>query len=265
MRILFMGRKDVGARCLDWLISEGHSIEAVLTDSHLDGSPTAAVANKHGLRLLTQSEARAQIQDGSLDYDLGLSVVYWRRITADMIKVATRGIVNFHPAPLPDYKGTAGYNIAILRNLKEWAVSAHYVDELIDNGPIIHVERFAIDADTETARSIEHTSQQALVRLFKATVADLQSSEAFLPAYPNTGGEYFTRQDMEAMKLVEANDDVDRKIRAFWFPPYSGATVSVEGRKYTLVNDKILDEIAQLTSGTSLKSPGAQTGPRFNN
>ena len=46
------------------------------------------------------------------------------------------GIVNFHPAPSPDYKGIGGYNLALLNNVDSWAVTAHYIDEKIDTGPI---------------------------------------------------------------------------------------------------------------------------------
>ena len=39
------------------------------------------------------------------------------------------------------------------------------------------------------------------------------------------------------------NEDLDLKIRAFWFPPYEGAGFEVNGRFYTLVNDEILKSL----------------------
>ena len=35
-----------------------------------------------------------------------------------------------------------------------------------------------------------------------------------------------------------------KKIRAFWFPPYDGAYVEINGQKYTLINRQLLEEIA---------------------
>ena len=42
------------------------------------------------------------------------------------------------------------------------------------------------------------------------------------------------------MKEVKDGDDIDRKIRAFWFPPYDGAYIKLNGTKYSLANSFIL-------------------------
>ena len=57
------------------------------------------------------------------------------------------------------------------------------------------------------------------------------------------GGRYLSRKEMEEMKRINPGDDVDTKIRAFWFPPYDGAYVELDGKRYTLVNRKILEEL----------------------
>jgi hypothetical protein len=54
--------------------------------------------------------------------------------------------------------------------------------------------------------------------------------------------------------FVFATDKVDRKVRAFWFPPYDGAYVEHDGEKFTLVNRPILDEFAD-PDVSSLLSP----------
>ena len=69
----------------------------------------------------------------------------------------------------------------------------------------------------------------------------------------NKGGRYISREEMEAMKKISENDDIDRKIRAFWFPPYTGAYMEINGEKYTLINDYILKTLAK--NGTSLIVP----------
>ena len=40
-------------------------------------------------------------------------------------------------------------------------------------------------------------------------------------------------------------DDLDRKLRAFWYPPHPGALLEVEGRELTLVDESLLAEVAQ--------------------
>ncbi len=53
MKVLFMGRKQVAADCLEWLVHQpGVEIVSVLTDSDVAGSCTAERARRFGLRLI---------------------------------------------------------------------------------------------------------------------------------------------------------------------------------------------------------------------
>jgi methionyl-tRNA formyltransferase len=244
-KILFMGRKKVAAKCLDFLAHrEDVEIVGVLTDSHLAVSPTTDIAKKYGFKIFDFDSALKSIEDESLHFDLGLSMLYWRKLKGGFLTVPKNGVINFHPAPLPEYKGTAGYNLAILDGLKKWAVTAHYVDESIDTGKIIETNYFDIDYDNETAQSLERTSQDFLSAQFNRVVECALNQEGLLPSIDNEGGRYVSRLEMEMMKEVKPTDDVSRKIRAFWFPPYDGAYMMVNGVKCTLVDRKILDGLS---------------------
>lgn len=251
IKVLFMGRKPVAAKALAWLIQhENVTVVGVITDSHLAISPTSEIARKAGLPLLNRELVEQEVANGTLSFDLALSVLYWQKIRKPLIESCPKGIVNFHPAPLPDYKGTAGYNLAILEDLPKWAVSAHYVDEGIDTGEIIQVRDFSVDRARETARSLEAKSQPELLAQFKDVTSQLLNNEARLPTIPNGAGRYVSRAEMEAMKEVKPGDDIERKIRAFWFPPYDGAYKIVGGIKCTLVNRTILESLADQTSSS---------------
>lgn len=245
MKILFMGRKSIAASALRWLAAQNDvQIIGVLTDHHLPVSPTAEAARALELPLFTLDEIQSRLVEDGWTFDLGLSLLYWRRIPPALIRIPSRGIINFHPAPLPDYKGTGGYNIAVLEGLSQWAVSAHYVDEHIDTGRIIHVDRFEIDPQTETARSLEATCRHRLQDLFLSVTAKALQTPSLLPSVENQGGRYISRAEMEAMKAIRPGDDIERKIRAFWFPPYDGAYLEMGEQRYTLVNRHILNELA---------------------
>ena len=243
-----MGRKPIAAQSLEYLLSiNGIKIIGVLTDNHLMVSPTRDLALSHGLTLYDYDQALAAIKAGNLKFDIGLSVLYWRILSDEFLTLPSRGIINFHPAPLPEYKGTAGYNIAILDELTEWAVTAHYIDEGIDTGGIIEVSRFKISKENETAKSLEYKSQSVLFDLFTRTVNSALNSQILLKTSPNIGGRYVSRKEMELMKEVLPGDNVSRKIRAFWFPPYDGANIIVNGVRCTLVDSFILQQLADPT------------------
>lgn len=251
-KILFMGRKQVSANLLEFLAQQnGIEIVGVLTDSHLQGSPTTAMAQKLGLPLYTFDTALEAMREGRLKYDLGLSILYWRKLRDEFLTTPSRGTINFHPAILPEYKGTGGYNLAIMDELSEWGISAHYVDASIDTGELIEIARFPMDPATATAQSLEQTSMQVLEDFARRLIMQAVESDTQLPTTPNVGGRYVSRDEMEAMKEIKEGDDVDKKIRAFWFPPYDGAYVLINGQKYTLMNRQLLEEVAPKNS-TSL-------------
>ena len=135
--------------------------------------------------------------------------------------------------------------------LSEWGSTAHYVDASIDTGEIIEVDRFPIDSSVETAQSLERKTMQALEPFAQRIIARAVEAQAKLPTTPNIGGRYVSRDEMEAMKQIRDGDDVEKKIRAFWFPPYDGAYVEIDGQKYTLINRQLLEEVAPKDS-TSL-------------
>lgn len=245
INVLFMGRKPIAAQALAWLIEQpGVRVAAVITDSHLSISPTREVAIANGIAVVDRESMERHVTAGQLKVDLALSVLYWQKIRAPLLGACPRGVINFHPAPLPGYKGTAGYNLAILEGLDHWAVSAHYVDAEIDTGPLIEVSPFPLDVDHETALSLERKAQPELLAQFKRVTGRALTAVTPLPATPNVGGRYISRLEMEAMKELRPGDDVLRKIRAFWFPPYDGAWVEVGGVRCTLVSSEILLTLA---------------------
>ena len=246
--MIFMGRKKQSADLLIWTLSQGIEIVAVCTDSQFENSPTAKVARELNIPVLSMEEAEDYICLHPNDVDLAVSYLYWRVIRKPLIEGPRFGCINFHPAILPDWKGCGGYNIAILNKLSEWGVTAHYVDETVDTGKIIRVKRFPFDCTTATAQSLEKISQDKLVELYKEIVLEVKE-KGFLPVLPidNSRGTYISRKQMNDMKKITKEDldsgDLDYKVRAFWFPPYDGAYIERDGRKYTLVDKQILDSL----------------------
>jgi methionyl-tRNA formyltransferase len=243
LRVVFMGRKPAGVTALRWTLREPVRVVAVIAEQGPAYDPVRDEALRAGVPVLSHAEASEAVGQGALSFDVGVSFVYDRILRPPLLTHPRLGILNFHPAPLPEYKGLGGYNLAILNGLGQWAVSVHYVDEGIDTGPIVAVRPFDIDSEHETALSLEHASMKRLLALYRSTFRRVLRAGQ-LPTRPNEGGRYVTRLELEGMKSVRFGDDVDRKIRAFWFPPYTGATVELEGQRYTLVNDAVLQRLA---------------------
>ena len=246
MKMIFMGRKKQAAELLEWTVNQGIDVVAVCTDNQFENSSTAAKARELNIPVISMEEAEEYSKDHEVD--LVTSYLYWRVIKKPLIENPKYGCINFHPAILPDWKGCGGYNVAILYKLPEWGVTAHYVNESVDTGPIIKVNRFPFDYKTATAKSLEAVSQDELVKLYKEIILEVKEKGRLETIdVDNSKGTYISRKQMNEMKIITDEDleseDLDVKIRAFWFPPYDGAYIERNGKKYTLVDKEILDTL----------------------
>lgn len=216
-------------------------------------------ARTHGIPLLTSKElyqciadphnpSRPELAGCVRDIDFVISFLFWEKIRKSLIEVGKKGCINFHPAPLPDFRGVGGYTIAILENLPSWGVSAHFVSEDFDTGDIIAVDRFSISPETETAFSLEQKSQGYLLTLFMRVMDEALAGKKW-DVSPQGKGRYIDKKEFERLRRVAPEDSpetVERKARAFWYPPYEGATLEVAGEAYSLVSNNILKEIGQI-------------------
>lgn len=247
MKILFMGRKKYAAEMLEWTMKKGIEIVGVVTDSHFNNSPTARKAESLGIPLLSLEEAEAHFHNNSDYADLVVSYLFWRKIKEPLVNNPKYGCINFHPALLPEWRGTAGYNVAILNKLQAWGATAHYVDATIDTGPIINIYKFNFNYREETAYSLEEKTMRIQQDLYKSVLQDVMEKGRLESVHQTLEeGTYIARKQMEEMKKIDVvHDDIDLKIRAFWFPPYTGAYIEIKGKRYTLVNDELLKLLAR--------------------
>jgi methionyl-tRNA formyltransferase len=246
MRVVFMAKsKRSAVRALDLLVERGAEVVAVVAPEAdrwtREPQRLDLAARRHGLPLASADDLHS---DPPEDVDLVVSFLYWRVIREPLISLGRVGCLNFHPAPLPDFRGVGGYNVAVLEGLDEWGVSCHFVDEHLDTGDLVEVERFAIDPDAQTAFSLDMESGERLVRLFGRVMDRVLAGEE-LPRQPQGPGRYVSREDFEGLRAVRPGDDLDRKLRAFWYPPYPGAVVELDGRRLTLVDEGLLAEVAE--------------------
>lgn len=97
---------------------------------------------------------------------------FMRLMTAYFIKEYRNRIMNIHPALLPAFKGTHGIKDALDYGVKVTGATVHFVDEKLDNGPIILQKAVEIrEGDSEEAlleriHKEEHRIYPEAIRLF---------------------------------------------------------------------------------------------------
>lgn len=254
-RVILMGKKPGAAKALKWLKEQGITVPLVVAQKD-EGFKINLEETARELNIpiiYDDEELYNMIRDNHeliRNIDLVVSYLYWKRVLMPLINLPRLGCLNFHPAILPDYKSRAGYNTAILEKKEEFGATAHFIDsEKFDAGPIIKVAKFPIDHETETAFSLERKTQNIMFDLFKNVITLFMGGEQ-IRTTENSGGLYLTSQQLEAMKIVditkESPEDIDRKVRAFFFPPYHGAKIIMGDKEFTLVNSDILRILAKI-------------------
>lgn len=259
MRVVFCGRKRIALRALDVLVEQGCEILAIVgkdseapwveQPSFQDGAVARGMATAtlpQVLRSLASDCDGAVGRFFTRPIDMVISFLFPERIPRDLLNIARVAAINFHPAPLPEYGGCAGLNCAILEGHDSYAVTAHHMDENLDTGDIILRRDFPIDSHRLTVLELERLSRHELFELFKDVISIVVSGKP-LPRKAQTNTCYISRSEQQRMKLIDINndsaDEVDRKARAFWYPPYDGARIRIGDSYFTIVPRRVLESL----------------------
>ena len=161
MRVVFMGTPDIAATCLKKILADGFEVVGVYTQPDrpkgrgmkLVASPVKEVALSAGIPVFQPENFREEEtveQLRALQPDICAVVAYGRILPQKVLDVPVLGCINIHTSILPQYRGSAPYQWAVLDGLTESGVSAMYLCREMDAGDIIDVSKTPI-GENETA------------------------------------------------------------------------------------------------------------------
>jgi methionyl-tRNA formyltransferase len=157
MRILFMGTPEIAVSSLSALIDDGQTIVGVVTapdkpagrGRNMKSSAVKNFALEKGLNIL-QPEKLKSIEFlealNKLEPEL-IAVVAFRMLPEEVWGMPPKGSINLHASFLPQYRGAAPINRAIMNGEKETGVSTFFIEKEIDTGKIIMQEPVPIAPD----------------------------------------------------------------------------------------------------------------------
>ena len=161
MRVVFMGTPDIAATCLKKILADGFEVVGVYTQPDrpkgrgmkMVFSPVKEVALAANIPVFQpenfrEEETARQLRE--LQPDVCAVVAYGRILPQKILDIPTKGCINIHASLLPNYRGSAPYQWAVLDGRKETGVTAMYLCREMDAGDIIDCARTPIDPD-ETA------------------------------------------------------------------------------------------------------------------
>lgn len=149
MRILFWGTPDFALPALRALTDEGHDVVGVVTQPDrpagrgrkLTISPVKAMAEEEGIPVLQPERARGPevvAQIAELAPELSVVVAYGQILPKEVLNAPEMGSINIHGSLLPELRGAAPVQWAIIRGHEVTGVTIMKMDEGLDSGPMIH-------------------------------------------------------------------------------------------------------------------------------
>lgn len=177
LNIVFMGTPEFAVTILEQLIKEAYNIKAVVTapdrpagrGRKLQGSAVKECALRHDLPVLQPTQLKDEdfLQElQSFKADLFI-VVAFRMLPKVVWEIPVMGTFNLHGSLLPQYRGAAPINWAVINGETETGVTTFFIDEKIDTGQILKSNKMSIGKN-ETAGELH----DRMMVLGAQTVAD---------------------------------------------------------------------------------------------
>ncbi|HEX8023840.1 methionyl-tRNA formyltransferase, partial [Mucilaginibacter sp.] len=154
MRIIFMGTPQFAVTSLDALIKAGSDIVAVVTapdkpagrGQKVSESAVKQYAVANGLKVLQPEKLKNEdfiTELKALKADLQV-VVAFRMLPEVVWNMPAKGTINLHASLLPQYRGAAPINWALINGEKESGVTTFFLKHDIDTGNILFTEKITL-------------------------------------------------------------------------------------------------------------------------
>lgn len=186
MRVVFMGTPEFAVATLDRIIAEGHDVAAVVTTpdkpagrgQQLKCSDVKQYALEHHLPVLQPARLRdedfvARLRDLQADVFV---VVAFRMLPTEVYTLPPKGTFNVHASLLPQYRGAAPIQWAIINGEKTSGVTTFFLDEHTDTGAIIRQAEVEITTD-DTGGTLHDKLMEAGADIAVRTLRDIEAGD----------------------------------------------------------------------------------------
>ncbi len=264
MRIIFMGTPDFAVPSLEILVKSGFDVVGVITAPdkpagrglHIAQSAVKKFAVEHSLKVLQPIKLKDPhfLEElKSLKADLQV-VVAFRMLPEVIWSLPPKGTINLHGSLLPDYRGAAPINWAVINGEQETGVTTFYIEKEIDTGKIIFQERISIGMD-ETAGELHDRMMRAGAQLILKTAQAIEKNNApairQLPVTSAKTAPKLTREGCQ-IKWEQSAIEIFNFIRGL--SPHPGAWTLLDGKVFKIYRATKFFKTPDVAPGTFLFS-----------
>lgn len=249
LRIVFIGTPEFAVASLDALVNAGYNIVGVITapdkpagrGMKMHESAVKQYALQHNLNILQPEKLKNPLfleQLKALKADLQI-VVAFRMLPEAVWNMPRLGTINLHGSLLPQYRGAAPINWAVINGEKETGVTTFKLQHAIDTGNILMQESFPID-ENETAGDVHDKMKEIGAKLLVKTVNGLASGNLKeMPQDVSLNSQHITLQHApkiytETCKIdfSKTTEEVHNLIRGL--SPFPGAFTYLDNKVFKI-------------------------------
>lgn len=254
MRILFFGTPEFAATSLELIAKEGFNVVAVVTapdkpagrGRQLKSSDVKVSAEKLNIPVFQPTNLKSedflnQITD--LNIDLGV-VIAFRMLPMQIWSAPKLGTINLHASLLPNYRGAAPIQHAIIQGETVTGVSTFFLKHEIDTGDLIDQQEVEI-IENETGGSLHDKLMYVGSQLMIQSLRKIEKSGKQTPTFPQIYSDELKmaskiNRDFCNIDVNQAASEIHNKIRGL--SPYPGAWIESQFGELKIYASKIVVE-----------------------
>jgi methionyl-tRNA formyltransferase len=252
VRVAFFGTPEFAVPSLRALVGEGFDVVAVVTQpdaaqgrsrSRLVPPPVKVVAEAEELTVLqperpTDPEFLTRLR--AMEPDVGVVVAYGHILRRELLALPKLGMVNVHPSLLPELRGAAPVEWAIINGLATTGVTIMQLDAGMDSGPILHQIPQEIDPDVTGGELSEHLAEMGTLALVE-TLALLEQQALRPVPQDHSRATYAPKLTREIARIDWSKDaaTIARLVRGL--DPRPGAWTELDGAEVKLFEARAVE------------------------
>ena len=265
MKIVFMGTPDFAVPSLEALLARGHEVAAVFTQPDkpkgrghkLLPPPVKSLALEHGIPVyqpatLRTEEAAETLR--ALQPELIVVAAYGKLLPPAVLSIPPRGCINVHGSLLPQYRGAAPIQWAVLNGEKKTGVTIQQMGEGLDTGDMLQKAETEI-GENETSGELFDRLKEIGAALLVDTIDRL---DTLVPVPQDEAAATYApmiRKEMGAVDWTQAAQAVHNLVRGL--NPWPAAFFTLGGKRIKLYRTEI--DHASGEPGTRAELDGEMT------
>lgn len=253
VRVVFMGTPLFAVPILEVLLK---NVKVVLVVSQPDKcvgrkkelkfSPVKERALKAGIAVFQPENIKADYQEiKDAKPDLIVTCAYGQIVPKEVLDIPRLGAVNVHASILPKYRGGAPIHHAIMNGDTETGVSIMYMDEGMDSGDIIEIEKIPIKLDDTVETMHDKLSvlgasllEKVLPSIVQGTNKRIKQEEKLVTYAP------IIKREDEHLDFNNMAQDIDNKVRGLNSWPL--ANFVLDGEEVKVINGYVGEKVESL-------------------